>query len=470
MSILKYNGITLPYSSNTYYNQEPVYDPVGGVDHYLTRYEISVTTVINASYAALLDGGALTLIDNEGEFTATNPAQVMMAIRARLEQPRRALSYKFNEVELIPQPPQGIQGTVDAKNGPITKCQAFLLTNETFMIRFHVIAHYREKNTTTNADGVTTTTNQTPPAVIFNRWTESVMLDESGYSKRLRKGRFVIRSDNPEGLAADYYRNSFATCSIPKGFVRESSQYDISPDGLGIQYQIVDREVYKLPPSPAFEARGKYIETATELGAIRYGEVNLNLRAAKDVSQVSLIDTAIGVAAAKLITVGAMRATGNQKDATAKVTMDGKDGFGVLVHAVIVVDMYDNMVDVSLRVMLAAQTLTGNSSQRIHSIAGLSGGKTMAYTPGSETTTGTPIAPTPPYTIRGTASLLLRAASYFDPTLTDKDNALGRALQVTNTNNLVPSSDGKTGNAVQTRGGAGIEPGEAAKKPERRMP
>lgn len=463
MSILTYNGVTLPYANCTYFDISPVYDEIGRVDPMYTRYEIMVNCVINPNYAGILDNTEASPFYIDDELVVSNPAQVMAAIQQRLQQPRMGLSYSFNGVELIPQPPVGVEGTVDARNGPVTDCQIFNLTNESFMIRFHVIAHYTRNTVSNTVAGETTTFDLSGGPVINNRWVEQISLDPSGYTRRVRTGKFTIRSDNPEGLTVDHYRNYFAVVGVPFGFLRESSDYDVAPDGLGVMYRVVDKEVFKLPPAPAFESQGKYIETGTKNAAVRYGQVRLALRAAKNVSQSRLINVAIGVATSKLIGRGAS-AVGGGPDSPKTVTLDGKDGFGIVTQAVLVVDMYDNAVDVIIEVMLAAQTVEGKGNQRIHGIAALAGGRYAAFTPGSEDEKGNPIASTPPYTTRGTANLLLSVAAYFDPALATNSTKLNTAPPSPDDNIFVPSD----ARANRTGGDQAIVPGQAGKQPEER--
>jgi hypothetical protein len=469
MSILTYNGITLPYANCTYFNQTPVYDPTSQTDHMLTRFEISITAVINTAYAILLDGGDNTIVAEDSAPTVSNPAQIMKAIRQKLIQPRMALSFTFNGYELIPQPQTGINGTVDAFNGPKTECQIFSLTNETFLVKFHVVAHYWENNETINSQEESVTTNRRASAVISNRWSEQVVLDASGYSTKIRTGRYIIRSDNAEGVTADIFRNSFAVCSLPAGFVRVSSDYDISPDGLGSQYRIVDREVFKLPPTPAFESSGKYVETVTRNGAWHEGRVSLSLRAPKDVSQVQLIDTAIGIAAQKLKSRGAAAFVPGKDDPVGIEQVKGAQPFGLLTHCALVIDMYDNSVEVILQVLLAARTIDGGK-KRIHGVAALTGGRFAAFTPGSEDEFGKSLGRKIPYVARGTAKLLLSAAAYFDANLSTERTNLGRGQIILEDNReiAIDVSDNAFGSKVQTGGRSSTPPGEAGRFPEDR--
>ncbi len=138
MSLLSYNGVFLPYSTATQFDQRALRDE-SDTDWYLTEFNIKAQCVVNKNYLGLL---APDLAPG-GVPVTDNAAAIMAAIRTRLMQHRRRLSFTFNGVELIPQPQQGVPGTVDAQNGPKPQsCQIVQLTNVTFLIVYHIIARY----------------------------------------------------------------------------------------------------------------------------------------------------------------------------------------------------------------------------------------------------------------------------------------------------------------------------------------
>lgn len=389
MSAITYNGVGLPYAFTTQFQQEALYDDVGQTDWYLTKFDIQAQAVVNANYISLLAP------DLAVEGASANAANIMQAVRTRLLQPRRELSVTFNGHELIPQPTAGQQGVVDARNGPMPQsCNIVQLNNETFLILYHIIAHYWECNEVRGAGSGPLVQNTEGNNVLFNRWSEIVDIDNRNFSKRIREGKFAIRSDNKDGMIADMARRQMAVVGVPKGFLRESSTYIISPDGLTVAYRIVDREVFKLPPAPAFEASGEYIESASHRGAKRWGEVRVNLKGDLVTDQTLLIEKAIAVAVSKLTINGAM-------------TSQLAKGFTLLESASVMVKMYDNEVEVRMRVLMKPKTdKTGKGRKR--GVWGMDFAG-MAFTPFSEP------GDMPPYLDRGTTPLLLQAAAYFDP-------------------------------------------------------
>src|SRR5258708_1862141 len=93
MSIIVYNGVTLPYAHLTDFGHDVIYED-SNTDWFCTRYTISLQTIFNVNYLAPLAG------DIVGK--TTNPADIMTIVRNRLMKPRKVLSVKTNGVELIP--------------------------------------------------------------------------------------------------------------------------------------------------------------------------------------------------------------------------------------------------------------------------------------------------------------------------------------------------------------------------------
>ncbi len=405
MSLMKYGSgplaVTLPYVDTHEFRQETMYEE-SMTDWYCTRFSIEVSCVLHPDYLSLLvpdlvTAGALP--------SGTTAAQLMKIVRARLLKPRLNLSFKFNGVEQIPQPVPG-PGTVDAQNGPRPiYCNIVELNSTTFFLVYRIVAHYWENRVNrvvgTPMPGQVLTDEATGNTVLYNRWTESVIIDHANYSKRVREGKFIIRSDNSEGLIADQVRQNMAVVGIPAGFLREEASYVQSPDGLGIQYRLVDKEVFKLPPAPAFRAMGSYTESTGKSGVNRSGSCTIRLEGSKITSQARLINVAVGVVATKLRTNGA----GFVNDATGSL--------GILQAFSLTVDMYENVVECTMKTLFN-QGSTGRRQIRLRGYAGIRlTGQTV--TPLSEQgETGQP-----GYALRGTASILLQAANYYDPSRTN---------------------------------------------------
>jgi hypothetical protein len=338
----------------------------------------------------------------------------MRAIRKDLMQQRRTLSFTFNGVELIPAATAGANanyqlgteggnsennsggGTVDARNGPMPQsCTITPLTNTTFLIVYHITAWYWENLT---HDGLNVTNNPGHPAV-YNRWTETVEIDGTMQSRRIRDGKYMIRSDNTEGVTADELRSQLAVVGVPSGWVRESSRYTISPDGLALQYYIVDKELHKKLPPGAYEASGTYTESAPKLGAIVWGDVQLRLKGSPQTNfiveggrQFELVRTGIFICMEKLRRRGMNIEKGGFPD-----------------YCEVRVNMYENEVNFHFRARLTAQ------KSRYKTVAAFTGD--LCTTPLSDDAGSQNNGPF--YLDRGAYGLILQAAKYWDPDLRD---------------------------------------------------
>lgn len=444
MSLVTYNGVSLPYPHSTHFEQQAVYDDVSGTDRILTRFDIRVQTYVTSNYLNLL---LPTLLNSAGTPLTTNPADIMKNIRNLLLQSRKTLSYKMNGVELLPLtqnatttpglPDSPQVGTVDSKNGPIPQsCTITELTNSTFVLTYHIIAHYWENLASPN--GNVPSANRTGNDILFNRWSEMVTMDDRMFSTVTRTGKFVIRSDNVDGYIVDQLRSQMAVVGLPQSFLRQRAEYQVTPDGLGLQYTLVDKETYRLPPFPAYRAEGNLFVSLAEFGTSRTVMCHIRLYGrndANDANRLSLIDAAVGLAVYKVI----------------------ENGFQILTGAKVDVDLFEPIVDVVVQgmgisaiygeVLSPGQSVTKvgrfitdllwkldtktiastkyNVNQGGPGQVGppqFGGPNTPALIGGNQITSNSStniVSPWQPvYNDHGTAEFLLMAASYYDPSLT----------------------------------------------------
>lgn len=384
MSVVTYNGVTLPYSFCTEFRQTAVRDE-SDTDRCYTKFDISVQTVFTAAYLKAIAPDVTDPADR-------NAAEIMRAVRDRLLTHRRTLSVTLNGIELLPPATAGA-GTVDAWNGPKPHtCDVVQMNNSTFLVSFRIVAHYWE-----NPDPNDFLRNRHGNNVLYNRWTEEVAIDEIQQSRRTRRGKLKIRSDADQKVIPDDFRGTMACLSIPDGFLRESQSYKQSPDGLSLEYTIVDKEVFKLPPNPADRASGYYTESTGEGSALRYGECEVRLTGANFRNESQLIEMAVAVVATKLAVQGG-------------ALVGPKNKQGIVQSASVRVDLYKN------EVVAKAHVLFPFSKKRVGGIAFLR--NDMAFTPFSDGAGGVGVDNPPPTVFnRGSAGLLLQAAAYFDPDL-----------------------------------------------------
>lgn len=489
MALIQYNGITLPYADLTEFRMEAVYDP-SGTDRILTKYIISAQTVVNPDFLPLMDP-TLELT------TVSSPVTAVKLVQQKLMQQRQQLSVKFNGVEMIPERQQGVSGYVDAANGPKPSKVEFIpvdgATNTTFILLFSIEANYWVRQYA-NTDDLIANPNKNLPGnvVLYNRWTESVQIDEENRTVKKRTGKFLIRSDNSKGFIPDQVRTGMAVVGLPPGrFVRHRSEYTVTEDGLGLAYDITDREVFRLPPPPAFKADAEYAEQGTRGDGKRILSFRIKLWGDNDTDQVALIKTCAAIAFFKVQSRGA--------------NLYGRRGeSGIILGSTLRVGGYENWAEFRLIALKAAipntTTAAGGFStttagriaagafeffRRIGAAAGVGGGGggggnigagagagaiggAIGGADAADATAGV-MAPSqnaaflpdpgiqPNYLIRGTAGLLLQAARYYDPSLQNVQLGQGSEL----------GGNGPVGffnGVVQLS--AGVMPGEAGKTPE----
>ena len=369
MSLITYNGISIPYSSQTSFSMESVYED-SKTDRLYNKYTVSTMAVINKSYLPIMGGDA----------AGDNAAAIMKSVHEKLMAQKKDFSVTFNGTELLPS-----TSGVDAANGPQPQyCKLTDLTNETFMLDYCIVANYCE------AGG---------SAILSNRWSETVVLDQMNYSIRTRTGKYFMRSDNTAKLIADQFRNSFAVTGVPPGFQRTRAEYTVDPSGLALQFTIEDREVFKQPPSPAYKAEGSYTETGRGAGgAKRYGRCRVKLYGSKETDQSALVRAAITIAAGKL-----------RISAGEDVNGVGK-GFGPIYETSVTVDMYENIVE-AMCFGLHKPRFKNDPKNRLNRVAGIPF-DAMTFTPLTDDANYNPT-----YLDRGTAKITLQAAAYADPAL-----------------------------------------------------
>lgn len=430
MSVVAYNGITLPYANTVSFSQDAVRDD-SSTDRILTKFDIQVQCLLSADYMALLAPDLMVGGDN----VTQNPADIMTVIRSRLLQDRRRLSFTFNGVELIPQPQDGVTRYIDAMNGPQPQtCSILSLTNSLFLLNYHIIAHYWESNEVDPdgpAFGTDLVTNAPGNNVICNRWSETLEFDNCNFCTRNRDGKFKIRSDNVQGKVPRDIMSQMAVVGVPPNFLRKNSSYTISPDGLSLAYRVSDVQQYKMPPfsndQTPYEARGTYTESMGRMGINRRAFCTVFLKGGPNTSQAVMINlaSAICYGKCKLALQGLIPPDG------AKV-VNGAPVLGEPIpeSASVKVGMWENTVEVSLQYLLPA------CKKKISNIAFLEA--TAAFVPFVDGAANPPpvypvldIMPDPGSQILPT---LLQAAAYYDPSI------VGAKITPTTGNFAIPNA------------------------------
>ncbi len=125
--------------------------------------------------------------------------------------------------------------------------------------------------------------------------------------------------------------------------------------------------------------------------------------------------------------------------------------------------MYDNAVQVNMRSLMAPMSRSLPPTKKLYGVAGMVDGDMMAFTPFTDADkngNGATVQPT--YKNRGTASLLLLAAAYYDPKLSNTLSKLGLGDMTSDENADTTTGNGQLGQQVQTNNRKPL-PGQAGK-------
>lgn len=140
-----------------------------------------------------------------------------------------------------------------------------------------------------NQEQASTDINVEDLGILSNRWSVSESRDASFFMQRVTQGKIIVRS-----------MDTFATmkrhlCIPPlaRGFQRISMKFIQSPDGLSMDYTVVDQQRYAAPPWPAIDWSGTHREEVEAFGFTGVGQCTVTLRGAAGTSKVLLFQAAI---------------------------------------------------------------------------------------------------------------------------------------------------------------------------------
>lgn len=257
MSVLRYNGISLPFILTDTHEMKPEWTP-DHADYLGTTITIGVTSTLSAATSGVLLAGE-TLGDAQGR------------IRHMLEQPRKELYYS-NDGEVYHITQTGAHR--DVRNGPHPEVLSVVRTvgDETLIVQFRVQFTVHQCHGKSEASLA---------PFLSHRYENTVEIDEDHRTTRVRTGTIEI----PGGwnLDPDAFR-FVAACPIPLGFRRLNSRYTVRSDGLALLYEFRDQEDFCLPPNGATRFEPIVRFTSAMPGAIFFCDVTVKLAGNKKAS------------------------------------------------------------------------------------------------------------------------------------------------------------------------------------------
>jgi hypothetical protein len=263
---LTYNGVSLSDIQSERIEQESVRDP-SGTDQLFTLFRITVRAIV---YPGLSPAGV-------GE----NPGDAVARVRHMLLQPRQSLTYTTPDGAVLVQAGPGN----DAANGPtpIGIPVVTPVTAGSLLVDYTVECHLTDCGAAGNRE------------FLSLRWTEVVTIDEMWRTVKQRNGTLIVRT----GVDPDALRFR-VTPGVPQGFRRESSRYELNETNLTVRFAFTDRELMRPPPAPALRLRGRQVESTPMPGALRHGEIMLQLDGPKGVNPREMLNAAIRIAMSRV--------------------------------------------------------------------------------------------------------------------------------------------------------------------------
>lgn len=262
MSVLTYNGVSINLPTITSFNSEAVYDDA---DMGVVRTKTTITV------SGILEVPSLS----------TNLPAQMNTLRKALMEPRKNLvvSIGGDDVYNVTAP--------DDYGGPKPRrCDVYDIIGSQFAKVDYEIELNQEECPDT-----------TPSNIVAHRWSVSHQMDVDFYTTRTIRGTLTLReaatSNSPDAL-----RGTVAP-AIPKGFIRQSMNFLVTTDGLRLEYDIVDREVYRPFPSPATQCNAQF---TVQMGAdfLYYNNFAISITGTKAATKLDLFAAAITISASRI--------------------------------------------------------------------------------------------------------------------------------------------------------------------------
>ncbi|QEL18877.1 hypothetical protein [Limnoglobus roseus] len=137
--------------------------------------------------------------------------------------------------------------------------------------------------------------------ILSNRWAESHDINPDDWRSTItRRGTLVV--DPSAGIHPDLFRG-LVTPPAPPGFRREA-HYDVTKDGLKLNYSFTDRQLVKPPPTPATKMTGYQLDNSQEPGVVRRGVLSITLQGPPGTHPAYLADACIRIGVGRALSQG----------------------------------------------------------------------------------------------------------------------------------------------------------------------
>lgn len=312
-TVLRYGDIYITNCLTKEFDQEPVYDD-SGTDLLYHKFTISVVGYVHGSSVVIgntnEDGSEKNVgpaILNAGSIPVPRSGAAIneTAVRAALNHPRQAFrlatgvesdSLLGGETLLECYPASNNDpadandaNLIDVNNGPQPRGLRItnISNNNVFRVEYRIeICKLECATNGSNGNGT---------GVLSNRWSLVEDVDDNFYTTRTIQGRLRIATSRVNAL--DF--RAYVVPKLHRGFRRQSMRFEVSANGLTLDYTIIDRETAFTPPYPATSWAMRHTET-TGNGMVSTGEVHVRLGGARDTEKQALISVAAAIIDSKL--------------------------------------------------------------------------------------------------------------------------------------------------------------------------
>lgn len=298
------------------FKQEPVYDDLSQTDLMYFKYTVRVLGYIHGITGWCQLQTPVTTNDGVNG-TMESASLIHVGMRVNLP-PRQAFSYRIGAdstgisggyVDLYAEPaierPIGITH-LDVNNGP--RCNSFVVKRVVSDNVFEVEAEFEVCKVECQVDASVRSQSGASPnvagtvpvskvkGILSNRWRVIDDIDTNLKTIRTYSGRLRTASNNIDPNAF----RSYVTPPLVNGMRRDKIHFEVSPDGLNLDYTIIDVEVAYSAPYPATKWSIQHTESVDQALVCR-GSLDITLQGPRGVNKGDLISIAMNLIQARLL-------------------------------------------------------------------------------------------------------------------------------------------------------------------------
>lgn len=287
-TVVKYGKVTIFNVLTNEFRQEGM-RTADGADLLAHKFTISITGLCYGS----ADGKAPTVVGSSlADKVYSSGVLTFQQIMTILSLDRQNFKFTMGGVDLL-----DVTSSGDANNGPKVLSVQFTNVAHTTIrvqITFEITRTMCSiKNWTSQS--VTGSGNQ----VISNRWSAISDIDDEWRETRTVTGQLRVSSSMGTAFGPNIFRD-LVTPQLQNGFVRIGQHFQMTTDGLTLEYAITDKQQWAAPPAPAVKWSMRHVERTGEHAINTYSEIYVSLTGPPNVDKQWLRGTCCAIAFSKL--------------------------------------------------------------------------------------------------------------------------------------------------------------------------